>query len=104
MTEPKRITFQNSRGLTLVGHFYPASSDKIVVIAPGFCSDKFSQGRFEIYAKSLNEKDTSALAIDFAGVGESDDDSLTIDKEVDDLKSAITFVQKCPARRNDYCY
>lgn len=33
------------------------------------------------------------MAIDFAGIEESDDESLTVDKEVDDLRSAIQFVQ-----------
>ncbi|MBI2707280.1 MAG: alpha/beta hydrolase [Proteobacteria bacterium] len=93
MTETKRITFQNSRGLTLVGHLSLESSDKIVIMSPGSCSDKSSQGRFDVYARRLNENGISALAIDFSGCGESDDDSLTIEKEVDDLKSAIKFVR-----------
>jgi len=89
----KRITFQNSRGLTIVGHLYPESSEKIVIMSPGSCSDKSSQGRFDVYARSLNENGISALAIDFSGCGESDNDLLTIEKEVDDLQSAITFVR-----------
>ncbi len=62
-------------------------------MAPGSCSDKSSQGRFEIYARCLQENGLSALSIDFSGCGKSDDDTLTIDKEVDDLCSAIRFVQ-----------
>lgn len=93
MTDVKRITFQNSRDKTLVGNLFQVPGDAIVVMAPGFCSDKSSQGRFEVYARGLNEKGISALAIDFAGCGESDDDLLTVDKEVEDLTSAIRFVQ-----------
>lgn len=92
MTNFKRITFQNSRNKTLVGHLFSVPGDVIVIMAPGFCSDKSSQGRFEVYARHLNEKDISVLAIDFAGCGESDDDLLTIDKEVEDLTSAIRWI------------
>lgn len=93
MAEFQSITFQNSRGQTLVGNLFPVPGDAIVIMAPGFCSDKSSQGRFELYAKNLNEKGISAFAIDFAGIGESDDERLTVDKEVDDLRSAIQFAQ-----------
>lgn len=87
------ITFQNSHGKMLVGNLFLASGTAIVIMAPGFCSDKSSQGRFEVYARGLNKKGISALAIDFAGCGESDDDFLSVDKEVDDLTSAIRWVQ-----------
>ena len=76
----KRITFQNSRGLTLVGHLYPESADKIVIMSPASCSDKSSQGRFDVYARRLNVEGISAFALDFSGCGESDDDVLTIGK------------------------
>lgn len=89
----RHITFQNSRGKLLVGNLFFVPGDAIVIMAPGFCSDKSSQGRFEVFARYLNEKGISALAIDFAGCGESDDDLLTIDKEVEDLASAIRWVQ-----------
>lgn len=93
MAEFERITFQNFRDQTLVGNLFPVPGDAIVIMAPGFCSDKSSQGRFELYARSLNEKGISALAIDFAGIGESDNERLTVDKEVDDLRSTIQFAQ-----------
>ena len=89
----KRVAFQNSRGLTLVGNLCPANAVKIVVMSPGSCSDKSSQGRFDLYARRLNEEGISAFAIDFSGCGESDNDLLTIEKEVDDLKAAIQCVQ-----------
>ncbi|MBY0263988.1 MAG: hypothetical protein K2P90_00930 [Holosporales bacterium] len=61
MTNFKRITFQNSRNKTLVGHLFSVPGDAIVIMAPGFCSDKSSQGRFEVYARHLNEKGMSTL-------------------------------------------
>lgn len=93
MNKAERITFKNTRGKTLVGNLYVTNPESIVLMAPGSCSDKSSQGRFDIYAKGLHEIGISTLAIDFSGCGESDDDFLTIEKEVDDLKSAIRLVQ-----------
>ena len=82
----KHITLQNSRGKTIVGNLFFVHGDAIVVMAPGFCSDKSSQGRFEVYARHLNEKGISALAIDFAGCGESNDELLTLENHIDDCK------------------
>jgi pimeloyl-ACP methyl ester carboxylesterase len=40
-----------------------------------------------------NTPNCSALASDFSGCGESDDDSLPVAKQVDDLRSAIARAQ-----------
>lgn len=93
MSQIKRITFENSRGQTLVGHLYHTTLDRIVLMAPGFCSDKSSLGRFDIFARRFNNAGISALSIDFSGCGESDDDTLTVDKQVDDLHSAQNWIQ-----------
>lgn len=89
----ERVTFTNSRGKTLVGHFYSADSTAIIILAHGFMSDKFSKGRFPRLAEALSRSGFNVLASDFSGCGESDDDSLTVAKQVDDLQSAIRFVQ-----------
>ena len=89
----ERVTFANSKNLTLVGNLYPAVGDSIIIMCHGFTSNKYSRGRFERLIKAFNKSGFSALAFDFRGCGESDDDSLTVDKEVDDLKSAIEFVK-----------
>jgi len=89
----ERVTFTNSEDLTLVGNLYPSVSDSIIIMCHGFTSNKYSKGRFERLAKAFNKSGFSALAFDFRGCGESDDDSLTVDKEVEDLKSAIEFAK-----------
>jgi alpha-beta hydrolase superfamily lysophospholipase len=89
----ERVTFTNSNNLTLVGNLYPSVSDSIIIMCHGFTSNKYSNGRFERLIKAFNKSGFSALAFDFRGCGESDDDSLTVDKEVDDLDSAIEFVK-----------
>lgn len=89
----ERVIFKNSRNLKLVGNLYKSISDSIIIMSHGFMSSKYSKGRFERLAKAFNESGFNALAFDFSGCGESDDDSLTMDKEVDDLNSAIAFVK-----------
>ena len=89
----RKVNFKNSRNLNLVGNLHHKSFDSIIIMCHGFTSDKNSRGRFDKLAKSFNELGFSALAFDFSGCGESDNDSLTMDKEVDDLKSAISFVK-----------
>lgn len=89
----EKVVFRNSRNLSLVGNLFLSGLDSIIVMCHGFCSDKYSKGRFERLAESFNREGYSALAFDFSGCGESDDGRLSAEKQVDDLKSAITFVK-----------
>ncbi|MBZ9569768.1 alpha/beta hydrolase [Patescibacteria group bacterium] len=61
-------------------------------MAHGFTGDKSEWGRFDKTAEAFNEAGYNVLAFDFSGSGESDDDSLTVGKQVDDLNCAIKFV------------
>jgi pimeloyl-ACP methyl ester carboxylesterase len=88
-----RIEFKNSRNLTLVGNLSRNSSAAAIVMAHGFTSDKSSDGRFDRLAESLNSRGFTVLAFDFSGCGESDSDILTLEHQIDDLKSAISFVK-----------
>jgi len=87
----KKVTFKNSRDLNLMGHLYTAESETIIIMCHGFTGDKFELGRFTPVAESLNKTGYNVLAFDFSGSGESDDDSLTVDKQIDDLKCAIKY-------------
>lgn len=87
----ERVEFENSRGLTLVGNFWSADSDAGIVMAHGFTGNKEEWGKFTEIADSLNSIGYNVLSFDFSGCGESGDDSITIEKEVDDLGSAIEF-------------
>lgn len=89
----EKISFKNARGLNLVGDFYSADSDAIVIMSHGFTGDKSEWGRFDKTAEALNKQDYNVLNFDFSGSGESDDDSLSVDKQVDDLQSAIKYAQ-----------
>ena len=83
---------KNSRGLTLVGNFFPAESQAVIIMAHGFTSDKSATGRFDRLAKSFNASGYNVLAFDFGGCGESDDDILVLEHQLEDLKTAIAFV------------
>ena len=100
-----RVTFRNSRGLQLVGDLVPAGASPVpgdptpagdralVVMAHGFASDRHSRGRFPRIAAALAGAGLASLAFDFAGCGESDDDVLTLDHQIDDLHAAIAHAR-----------
>lgn len=90
----ERVEMKNSRQLTLIGNFFPASTDAIVIMCHGFTSDKSSRGRFDRFALRFQKSGFNVLAFDFSGCGESDDDSLTMAKQADDLQSVLTVVKQ----------
>lgn len=89
----EKITFTNSRKLSLIGNLYLANTESIIIMCHGFASDQNSQGRFKNMAKALIPYGISSLSFDFSGCGESDDDRLTIPKLMDDLYAAIAYVK-----------
>lgn len=89
----ERVEFENTRGLTLVGDYYSAESDKAVVMAHGFKGNRRQYGKFPEVTRELNRAGFNVLAFDFSGHGESDDEIITIENEVEDLKSAVEFIK-----------
>jgi pimeloyl-ACP methyl ester carboxylesterase len=89
----ERISFKNSRHLTLAGLLHPADSKAIIIMAHGFTNDKSSQGRFDELAESFNRSGYNVLRFDFSGCGESDTDILSTHNMVDDLQCAIAFAR-----------
>jgi pimeloyl-ACP methyl ester carboxylesterase len=59
----------------------------------GFPSDRTEWGYFDKIAEDLNEAGRDILRFDFSGSGESYDDTITVEKEVDDLDSAIRHLE-----------
>jgi len=85
----QRLSIATKRGLRLAATLHPADSKTLVVLAHGFTSDKSSEGRFDYIAGCLTRAGYSALAFDFSGCGESDDDSLTAAKQIEDLQAVL---------------
>lgn len=77
---------------TLVGNYWEADSDAGIVMAHGFTGDRSEQGYFDRITESLNDAGYNVMAFDFAGSGESDDEPLRIDNQVNDLKTAIEYM------------
>ncbi|MCA9487621.1 MAG: alpha/beta fold hydrolase [Nanoarchaeota archaeon] len=89
----EKVIFKNSRNLSLVGNLQTSQSKSIIILSHALANDKSERGKLDAVANKLNESGFNTLAFDFSGCGESDDDTLTIGKEVEDLKSAINFVK-----------
>ena len=94
-----RVTFPNSRGLTLVGDLTRADSDAVVILCHGYAGHRRRRNRFPQIAEALATAGYNCLAFDFSGCGESDDDVLTIPGEVDDLHGAITYAESLGMKR-----
>lgn len=86
-----QISFYNTRGLKLAALLKSVSSKAIVILAHGFTNNKSSNGRFDRLSESLNKIGYDTLAFDFSGCGDSDDDTITSQNQMDDLSSAIEF-------------
>lgn len=86
----KKIKFKNKNNLTLIGNLYPCNSDTIAILCHGFTSDK---NRNQTLARALNQAKIDAFAFDFSGCGESDDQFITVENRIDDLKSAIKYIE-----------
>ncbi|UCD04313.1 MAG: alpha/beta hydrolase [Candidatus Woesearchaeota archaeon] len=87
------VTFENSRNKTLVGTLYQADSKAVIVMSHAFASDRTKEG-FDTIAGALKTAQYNVLTFDFSGCGDSESDTLTIGKQVDDLYSAIEYVKK----------
>ena len=87
------VSFRNGRHLNLIGNMYVSNSKSAIIMSHGFTGDKFEWGKFDKIAYSLNHAGYNVLAFDFSGCGESDDDSLSLDKQIDDLNSAINYAR-----------
>lgn len=93
-TTQRVIKIKNLRKLNLVGDLYTADSDKIIIMSHGFAYHRHEkENKFDRIATGFNKVGYNVLTFDFSGRGESDNDSLTIAKYVDDLKSVIKFAR-----------
>ena len=91
----EKVEFETPREdgyLTLVGNYWDADSDAGIVMSHGFTGDKSEWGYFDRIAEDLNEAGYNVLAFDFAGSGESDDEALRVDRQVEDLGTAIDYL------------
>jgi pimeloyl-ACP methyl ester carboxylesterase len=88
-----------ARGPRLAAEQWPGRGDAMIVMAHGFCSDRHSRGRFDRLATDFSTLGYDVLTFDFSGCGESDDDVITAEHEVEDLRAVIDFVRGQGYRR-----
>ena len=87
----RKVYFYNSKKQKLAGILEESNKSKdIIIMTHGFTGDK---NVFTAISKNILQNGFNVLRFDFSGCGESEDTSLTIDKQMDDLKSAIKFVK-----------
>ena len=90
----KIFTIKNSQNNSLVGDIYENSKEHIIIMSHGFLSHRNCGGFFPKVAEALSNNDFSVIKFDFSGCGESDDTELTIEKQIDDLKTMISYAKE----------
>lgn len=80
------------RGVHLAGTFEPSTGDAAVLFAHSFLADRHGGMVFDILASAYRTAGYATLQIDFSGCGASDDDVITVDREVEDLLSASAWL------------
>lgn len=90
----EKVTFQNSKGLDLVGalHKPDEKTDSIVIISHGSTSNK-DRKKLVDAATEYSKNGIAALRFDFGGSGDSYDSEITVSGQIEDLKAAIEYVQ-----------
>lgn len=88
------IRIDTSRGITLAADFIvPVDSSKCAVIfAHSFLLDRHGLGWFDVFAKSYRSAGYATLQIDFSGCGDSADDVICLENQIEDLKAACGWL------------
>lgn len=89
----EKVLFENSRGHKIHGTFNSAGSDACIVMAHGLTDNRNVGGYFVEAAQSLNNLGYNVLRFDFTGRGDTEGE-LTLEKGIEDMKSAIDFVEE----------
>ncbi|NTW41104.1 MAG: alpha/beta fold hydrolase [Cellulomonadaceae bacterium] len=96
------VSITTPRGLRLAGTFETptaaaptpagaatkAPAGSAVLFAHGFLADRTSLGRMERFAELYRAHGFATLAFDFSGCGDSDDDVVLVEHEIEDLRAA----------------
>lgn len=80
------------RGVRLAGTFEESTGPAAVLFAHGLLADRHGGLLFDILASAYRTAGYATLQLDFSGCGESDDDVVTVDREVEDLLSASAWL------------
>ncbi len=92
----KLVEFKNKEGEILRGIFSDKGSSEIVLCIHGFERTATTEPKFKRLSDKLSKNNISSFRFDFSGCGLSDGDfkDMTVEKLVQDLKSAIENIRK----------
>jgi pimeloyl-ACP methyl ester carboxylesterase len=88
-----KIFIKNNRGFILAANHWFAGSESIIIMSSGFTGDKSMDGRFDKIAEKFCEAGYGVIAYDYCGCGESDDEILTPENAVNDLRSVVEYAK-----------
>lgn len=88
------VRIMTPRGIELSATFVAPvdTRDTAVVFAHGFLTDRHAVGWFDKFGARYRSSGYATLAFDFSGCGDSDDDVITLDRQVEDLRSASRWL------------
>jgi pimeloyl-ACP methyl ester carboxylesterase len=89
------ITMQGFENTRLRGWFFPAPSNKLIILVHGITEDRVNTGYYTVsLAKELLEKEYNVLVYDSRAHGESDGKQITYGiKESRDIVNVVTFAK-----------
>ena len=88
------IEIQNILNKKLIGDFYSADNrnkDKVVLLVHGFMAGRKWNGKLVRIAENLTKKNINVYSFDLSGYGESDDEVISINSGVLDVR-CILFI------------
>lgn len=88
----EKVVFKSLYG-ELEGDFYKGQNKKCIILCHGQASNKDKE-KNKLTSEKLYDSGFSVLAFNFGGSGNSYDTEIDIDKQVEDLKSAVNFVKE----------
>ena len=82
------ISIPTSRGVTLAADLVVPvdASNRAVIFAHSFLLDRHGLGWFDAFAKSYRAAGYSTLQLDFSGCGNSSDDVISLENQIEDLR------------------
>lgn len=89
------VEINTPRGLTLRGTFVDPvdSTDAAVLFSHAFLCDRMSSPHFPLLAAKYRALGYATLIFDYSGHGKSDDDTITLDGRIEDLRAASGWLE-----------
>ena len=101
----EKVELKNSKGRKIIGLLNRPAAEKeqepIVILCPGFSGSKDNE-TIKTMSAMLNKEGIATFALDFHGRGESEGsiEETTLTEAVDDLKTALDFVENLQTTKN----